>query len=289
MGKSKEVHVGSMVRITKRLCGDKVQPTFKVGMMVAVKGVSNLKDGTQVLTVANPNRKGATLRINANRFQWEVVTFEDLKEMKFQKEVDDETDMLMKVFSQKEQIDITFVPLVIQSIAWVYAQKCIDLAVENRISIVNKLTRAVRFVRKEYENELCRDLKDDSLHKIERETQRFMQTYSNDFMIFYFTVMREYDRHYRDTQYEDLHLYAIMGMLFIKLLDKYNDEMAQMVEQRLGIVQHSMHMSSMDKLYSSLDAYAGHIEEFNFEERDVVMCMKIFRNRISEIQFSIDK
>lgn len=215
--------IGELVEITKRNCSQKVSPLLQVGMMYSVVSVSNLKDGTLVVEISHPKKPKHTLRMNANRFDWRIITKQDIAEMAFRNAVEKDTDRLMKEFTQKEQMAICFTPLVIQSLAWIYADKCVEYAVSHRIDILKKLTRTVRHIRKEYDEELSKDLKQDSLDKLKNETKRFIEFCGNDFTIMYFTVDREYMRHYPNMEYKELAVNAIIGMPLIKFLDDYNE------------------------------------------------------------------
>lgn len=71
-----------MIEITARKCSEKQSPLIEVGKSYICKGVSSLKDGTTVIEVVHPTKKKQTLRVNALRFDWQILT----DEMKFERE-----------------------------------------------------------------------------------------------------------------------------------------------------------------------------------------------------------
>ena len=292
MGKFKRSHPlakeGDVVEITARHCG-KQQPRVTEGTMLYVLGVSSLKDGTVRLEVKDPGKKVERLYINAKRFDWRIVDRKEIFETEFKRGVHKDSKALERKFTMKEQMDIAFVPLVIETLIWHYADLCVEYCAENRISETLKLTRAVKQLKKNRENTILKDLSARNLAQVKSETQRFVQSCGNDFTILHFTVNREYIRHYPDMAYEKLVTYALTGMVLIRFLDHYNAKVFRMVKERLGKENRVDREPSINALYLSFSGFAGNVEKFNFKENQIALCMKILEIKLSQIEFNLTK
>ncbi len=252
-----------------------------------MKGIAALKDGTPVIEVVHPTRKKAILRASTAKFGWKAITIEALQEEQFKKEVAKDTSKLITEFSKEEQINIAFVPLIFNHIAWIYAMKAVQGSVDNRIEILKKVTRAVRMLRKNYEQEVSKDLDFQHQKHLESETERFISSFQKDFIILYFSVNRELMKKCPDYPYEELRTNAIVSMLMIRHVDKHNKRMDKLVASRLGKSKDSIRMPIMDALYSCMDAFAGKIDDFDFSNHDIQLSMDIIENDIKKIEFSI--
>ena len=85
MAKNK-VHKGEFITITARKVSDKVQPEIKVGGIYRVNSLDKLKDGTAVLVLDKDIKKGTTVRCNAQRFDWRVISPAEIQERKFKEQ-----------------------------------------------------------------------------------------------------------------------------------------------------------------------------------------------------------
>lgn len=84
-----------MIEITARKCSEKQSPLIEVGKSYICKGVSSLKDGTTVIEVVHPTKKKQTLRVNALRFDWQILTDEMKFEREFREGVRKDTEKMM--------------------------------------------------------------------------------------------------------------------------------------------------------------------------------------------------
>lgn len=278
---------GEMIKITARHCSEKVSPLLQVGKAFIVQDIAFLSDNTPVLEVVHPKRKKAVLRANAARFEWQILTPEIMKEEVFKKKVAEETSKLLTDFTKEEQINIAFVPLIFNHIAWVYAMKAVEKAAEYRVELLKKITRMVRSLKQEYHNEVGRDLDYKHIQRLEVGAERFIKHFANDFTIMYFSVNREFKSKMPTYPFDDLRTYAIMSMLFIKYVDEHNKRMDTLIASRLGSSKESIRMPIMDKLYTCMEAMAGEIGKFNYDNADIKLCMKIFQNNVGKIEFKI--
>lgn len=294
MGSFKKNHptpkIGDMIAITARHISDKVQPRFKIGTIWQVKGVNTTPTrGYALIQVQHPDKENELLHINAHNFDWRIVSESELSERKLQKEIKDDTDKMMREFSLKEQTQIAFIPLIIENLVWIYADKCVSFCAGRRISETVKLTRAVRMVKKKWQEKMDMDLNGKHQYQIKSETERFIDFCGNDFTILYFTVNRELIKHNPDMPYEELSTNALIGMTLIKFLDYINFKVFKVIKERLGRDNVIGRDPLIDSLYTSLDAYAGNYKDFDFNEKDIHACMRILEIKLNQIDFHVEK
>lgn len=214
-------------------------------------------------------------------------SFEEIREEQFKKDVAESTSKLISEFTVNEQINIAFVPLIFNHIAWIYAMKAVQKSVDYRIELLKKITRKVRALRVDYEHEVSKDLDYRHQRHIEEETERFVEEFQRDFTILYFSVNQEFKRKMPDWPYDDLRTYAIMSMLMIRFVDEHNKRMDKLISSRLGKSNPSIRMPIMDALHSCMDAFAGEVGKFDYSNSDVVMSMRVIENDIKKIEFNI--
>lgn len=214
-------------------------------------------------------------------------SFAEIREEQFKKDVAESTSKLISEFTVNEQINIAFVTLIFNHIAWIYAMKAVQKSVDYRIELLKKITRKVRALRVDYEHEVSKDLDYRHQRHIEEETERFVEEFQKDFTILYFSVNQEFKRKMPDWPYDDLRTYAIMSMLMIRFVDEHNKRMDKLISSRLGKSNPSIRMPIMDALHSCMDAFAGEVGKFDYSNSDVVMSMRVIENDIKKIEFNI--
>lgn len=278
---------GEVIEITARKCSEKQSPLIEVGKSYICKGVSSLKDGTTVIEVAHPTKKKQTLRVNAIRFDWQILTDEMKFEREFRESVKKDTERMMKSFTQREHIQMAFIPLIFADIAFHYADKCRRYAADHRIEILKKLGRAYDEVKHNYFEQVNKDLDMKHQKQVESEMGRFMEEYQKDFTILWFSVNAEFKRKMPDYPYSDMRTDAICGMLMIDLLYQNNSHMDEVIAQRLGEKRQSIHDPKLDALRSILDAYAGEVGQFDYKDKNVELAKNIILRRVNEIEFNI--
>lgn len=278
---------GDVIEITARRCSDKQSPLVEVGKSYICKGVSTLKDGTMVVEIAHPKKKKAILRVNALRFDWQILTEEIKMERAFKDGVKKDTERMMKAFTQREQIQMAFIPLIFADLAFHYADRCRRYAADNRIEILKKLGRAYDELKRSYQDQVNKDLDIKHQNQVSKEMKRFMSEYSKDFTIMWFSINNEFKRKMPDYPYSDMRTDAICGIQMIDLLYENNKNMDKLIAERLKEKRQSIHDPKIDALRSILDAYAGEIGKFNYQNQDVELSKKIILRRVNEIEFEI--
>lgn len=276
-----------MIEITARKCSEKQSPLIEVGKSYICKGVSSLKDGTTVIEVVHPTKKKQTLRVNALRFDWQILTDEMKFEREFREGVRKDTEKMMNSFTQREHIQMAFIPLIFADLAFNYADKCRRYAADQRIEILKKLGRAYDEVKRNYFDSVSKDLDRTHQRNVEQEMARFKEEYRKDFTILWFSVNSEFKKKMPDYPYSDMRTDAICGMLMVDLLYQNNTHMDEVIAERLGEKRQSIHEPKIDALRSILDAYAGEVGQFDYKNENVELAKNIILRRVNEIEFNI--
>lgn len=290
--KQPQIKAGQLVRITSRKT--KLQPNVKQGEVYAVKAVESTPTGATVLVLHNTQAKSKTMRVNSDRFGWELVTFERLaqekKQRDFRQEVKTDVQRILNAFTFEEHVQITFVPLVLNEIAWHYAYRAMQVSKQERIQDLRKLSRVLKELHKTYERTVCQDLLPSDLTRIQRQTEEFMQENAYHFQIMYYTASNIFTKQYGKVQFEDMRIYAILAMLVIQYIDQHNKRCDEMLAQRLGKIKAAKRMPAIDSLYSGMDAFTGELPApFNFNDPNLQMCLGILRNNLLKCQWVIDR
>lgn len=280
---------GDFIEITARRCSDKVSPLTKVGERFVVLSCSYMNNANKTIQVVvrHPKRKKAELRINADRFDWKLITIDELKEEYFKQEMADDTQKLINKFSFEEHMQMSFVPMIITHIVWHYADMVLAQAAANRIIMFKKAGREVKYVKQRYEEECRKDLDYNHLKSIGEETNRFLQECSYHFEILWFSVNKAFKKSMPEYPYSEMRTNAIIAILLIRFLYEHNKAMDKLIAQKLGGAKNSIRNQWTDKLYTLMEAYAGELGKFDYQDKDINLCMSVFQNNINKIQFNI--
>ena len=75
----------------------------------------------------------------------------------------------------------------------------------------------------------------------------------------------------------------------IDLYNEHNKSVDALIASRLGGCKNSVKNPKIEALYSILDAYAGEVGKFDFQEKNVQLAKAVIRNRVQQINFQITK
>lgn len=285
-----DIKAGDYVRITSRMT--KQQQYVKLGTVYIVLEVGKTKSGANVLVLANKQMKGGKMRINSERFGWERITVEQLKaqkhEAQFRQEVKSDVERILNAFTMQEHVQITFVPLVLNEVAWHFAFRAIKLGAIDRVQDLKKLSRVLRQLREHYERLICKDLLPSDFERIHKQTMEFMQENAYHFQIMYYTASNVFSKQYGKQPFEEMRVNALLSMLVMQYTDEHNKRCDMMLEQRLGKIQAAKRMPDMDSLYSGMDAFSGELPvPFNFADTNLQMCLGVLRNNLLKCEWVI--
>lgn len=285
-----DIKAGDYVRITSRKT--KQQQYVKLETVYIVLEVGKTKSGANVLVLANKQMKGGKMRINSERFGWERITVEQLKaqkhEAQFRQEVKSDVERILNAFTMQEHVQITFVPLVLNEVAWHFAFRAIKLGAIDRVQDLKKLSRVLRQLREHYERLICKDLLPSDFERIHKQTMEFMQENAYHFQIMYYTASNVFSKQYGKQPFEEMRVNALLSMLVMQYTDEHNKRCDMMLEQRLGKIQAAKRMPDMDSLYSGMDAFSGELPvPFNFADTNLQMCLGVLRNNLLKCEWVI--
>ncbi len=207
----------------------------------------------------------------------------------FKKDVMESTRLMMERLTTDEQMRVSFIPLIITQLAWMYADKAMECAARDKVSILKKLSRTLKLVHKKYDEELRRDLDYNHLQNITRQTGMCVEEMNRDLTILYFSVNQEFKRSTPEYPCDEQRTYAIISTLFIDLLKAHNLEMDKLLADRLNDrnLSPSIVPPLIQQLRKGMVAFAGVEGKFNYKDHNVTLAMSVIHNRIKNIEFSL--
>lgn len=214
---------------------------------------------------------------------------QQLQEKAFRKQVANSTQKMIEKLTVDEQMRVSFVPLIITQLAWLYADKAMVCAARDKVSILKKLSRTLKMVKQKYEDELRRELDYTHLQNVRKQTEMCINEMQRDLTILYFSVNQELKRTTPEYPYDEQRTYALISTLFIDLLQSYNREIDKLLAEKLQDpnLGASIVPPLIQHLRTGMAAFAGVEGKFSYEDRNVVTAMKVVENRIKSIEFSI--
>lgn len=218
-----------------------------------------------------------------------IPDMKELQEKAFRDDVSESTRKMMERLTLNEQMRVSFVPLIITHLAWVYADKAMACAARDKVSLLKKLSRTLKMVHQKYNEELRRELDYNHLQNVIKQTEMCMDEISRDLTILYFSVNQELKRKVPQYGYDEQRTYAIISTLFIDLLKQHNRDMDKLLAEKLNDrnLAPSIVPPLTQHLNTGMVSFAGVEGKFDYEEQNVVMAMKVIKNRIDGIEFSV--
>lgn len=206
------------------------------------------------------------------------------KELALRKESHDTVQKMMKAFTFEEHMYISFTPHVIIDTIWYFVDKVQAYCREHRISEVKKLSRAINELRERYRQELMKDLSQKHLDQIHEKSVHWRELNNYHMQIMFFAMGNTLLREYKSQDYLDCMNWAYCAMKLCKLGKSYNDEINQMIRERLGDNKDAPPHWILDKLYAIMDAYLP--EGFKVDDTQIDRCMGVFRNNLKQLKYS---
>lgn len=99
-----------------------------------------------------------------------IPDMKELQEKAFRDSVAESTKKMMERLTLNEQMRVSFVPLIITQLAWLYADKAMACAARDKVSILKKLSRTLKMVHQKYNDELHRELDYKHLQNVMKQT-----------------------------------------------------------------------------------------------------------------------
>ena len=206
------------------------------------------------------------------------------KEEAFRKECKDNVQKMLKAFTFDEHMQIAFTPHIIIDTIWYFVDKVQAYCRDHRISEVKKLSRAINELRERYRQELRKDLSQKHLDQIHEKSVHWRELNNYHMQIMFFSMSNTLLKEYKSQDYLECMNWAYCAMKLCKLGKSYNDEINQMIRERLGEAKDAPPHWILDKLYAIMDAHLP--EGFKVHDTQIDMGMVIFRNNLKQIKYS---
>jgi hypothetical protein len=216
----------------------------------------------------------------------DIPTLHEIMEADFQRSVTTDTRAIIERMTTEEQMNIAFVPLIISHLAWVYADKALDIARREKVAELKPLSRKVKELRTDYIHMLQGDLNAMHIRGIEDETERFLNLCNYDFTVFYYTVNNEVKRVAPELQYNEIITYAFISVLMVRALRHHNNEVNALLLERLGPDKESVTNPFLVALETLMLACTNGCP-LKLDGQLVQLCMNIFYNNLNRIEFNI--
>lgn len=205
------------------------------------------------------------------------------KEEAFRKECADNVQKMLHAFTFEEHMSIAFTPHVIIDTIWYLVDKVQAYCRDHRISEVKKLSRAINDLRTAYQRELQKDLSTKHLDQIHEKSENWRELNSRDMTIMFFAMGNTLLKEYKSQDYLDCMNWAYTAMKLCDLAKRYNEEINQMIKERLGEAKDAPAHWILDKLYAIMDAHLP--QDFKVDDTQIDMCMGIFRNNLKKLKY----
>lgn len=205
------------------------------------------------------------------------------KELALRKECKDNVQKMLKAFTFDEHMQIAFTPHIIIDTIWYFVDKVQAYCRDHRISEVKKLSRAINELRERYRQELRKDLSQKHLDQIHEKSVHWRELNNYHMQIMFFAMSNTLLKEYKSQDYLDCMNWAYCAMKLCKLGKSYNDEINQMIRERLGEAKDAPPHWILDKLYAIMDAHLP--DGFKVDDTQIDMCMVIFRNNLKQLKY----
>ncbi len=207
-----------------------------------------------------------------------------ITEAQFKRKIHSDTLTMLETFTFQENMNISFVPLIITEVAWRYAEDVIKYAAENRISETIKLSRSVRELREKYISECKKDIDNNHVERLKRTADEYIRKNQRDLVLLYYSMNGELKKTWPTCSHLSMKTNACIALVFLRLLEIHNNNMNDLIASKLDSYVPSVTnpinetlKEYMKKFASPCEvAFEGHIET----------SMKILQKRFGLITFN---
>ena len=208
-----------------------------------------------------------------------------IEEQLFREQVYDDVQNRLQAFTYNENMSMVFVPFIITEFAWHFALKVVKQAADYRIDALKKLSRSVRMMRDQYLSNCRKDLSQAHIDRIHKIASMFMQNYSSDFTLLFFSMNNLLKKQWADVSYLDMRTDACIAMVMLKLLEEHNQQVDELMVKRLGndAPPPTGKNAINDALWDCMDAYADPCQ-FSFDGH-VRTSMQIITKKFNQIEW----
>lgn len=201
----------------------------------------------------------------------------------FRKQIHDDVMEKLDKFTWDEHMRITYVPLVVQFVAWHYAMMAKKESADRRISELKPMSRAIVDMRKKFVGTLGLDLSRAHIQRLEDAAEQWMDETRNEQTIMLLQIKQAYMDKYRDVPYMDLRVFAMCAMLLADYVNDYQEKIDAMICERLNRPVNSLQWQYMVGLKELMK---GIVDEYIIEPTlHIKQCLAVMTNRLGKIKW----
>lgn len=284
-----------IIRITKRLCSKNLYPRdVNPGDMLLAVDTDTLKDGTGVLLCKRSMNDKNIIRLNSKRFKVEEISYAKVEKSLRRQEEKARLATMVHTFTKDELLAITAFPLIVNAVAFKFANKAMDLAAEHRIEATRPLRKGLTHIEDEYKSFVIKGgLSYPIWCDLNKNVDKFYDAIAKDNVIAFFSINNALKKFYPEYPYSDTRTWAAMALGVIMMGDRYIEKCNAKMAEKLGEGNFTptLRCPVIDKLVFIADALLG-IRDFDYNkfysERNVKLNFDIFEIRLNEIDFGLD-
>jgi hypothetical protein len=190
---------------------------------------------------------------------------------------------IQRNFTEAEQIQIGYMPLIISHLAWKHVDETLFWAKHPQCDATKKLSRRVQKCKDGYEAFIRQDLDDLHYKSICWNTDKFYDAFLSDFKTLYNAAKVQVMKFYADR--ETMRTNAFISCLLIDAVKEQNRRIEQMLLQRLNYFEPIKTNPYMLVLQALMEAFVGEVKlkpDFNIK-----IGIDILFNNLSRIEFDI--
>lgn len=280
---------GNYIKITKRKIHPNLQPkAVTEGMILGV--VKQEGDKLKVTPLIRDTSKPIKVyTVSPSGFEWSVYT--DVKDLARDIATAQSETVIKRMteeLTEEEIVKVATVPLIIEGVAWHYCQRARDIAAQERIGELKKLSRSFVSLKESYDMGLREYLGAEQITLINNVTDAFLEEYSNDFTKLYFTVLNLLLKHYPEGQHLTVRTHGILAKLLTKTAQVYRAKADEAILVSRGIVDKPTggEYEIVQALFDVADAYAGEDSLIDYDDYNLQNGLKFFLYRLDEIRYN---
>lgn len=281
-------NIGNYIKIIKRNAHPMLQPqAVKEGDILRV--VETRGDKLLVTHELKHNVRGKVYTINPKRFEWKKYSgpqelVQDLTALESERVI----QRMANELTEEEIVKVATVPLIIERVAWSYCERARDLAAQERVESLKKLSRSFYMLKEKYEAGLREHLGASQIQLINNITGAFMEEYRNDFTKLYFTTDNLFLKHYANGDHRQVRVNGILAKLLTKTAQVYREMADKAILVSRGIVDKPTggEYKIIKALYDVADAYAGEDNLINYDDYNLQNGLKFFLYKLDQIRYN---
>jgi len=191
----------------------------------------------------------------------------------------------LEAFTMEENLKMAYEPVLIEAVAWIYAQRVATYSSENRIEKYKRATRHLRELWKLYKDSQQRDLTWHIMQKIQDGAREWTELCVRDLSVIWFSVNNAMKKDHYQLGHLDMRTDAYMCLLIIRLYHREDDAIAEKIARRLKQPKKNMPNPCIQSLVLLMRMYLENITpDYDRHEENA---LGILRNDLQYINYDV--